>query len=348
MSNFVNDLPKIHHDKIPAFIGRAEAAGANGVVFESSPGIAKSAMVEQYAKSIGAAFFMKSMAGTEPTEIFGFPYPNKKTGRFEILPNGEFIDLIEKNKKIVILLDEFEKAPLYVQGMMGTLIHDNWLGAYRVPDDRILWVLCVNKTTDNSGSEVLARNIANRLTCAEVIPNVSALLKYASTVQEKGNPNGWHPVVLAFLKSKPELVHDWDSERLVNCSFRTWRDASAYFNTIPPGRERDLSLRGSIGDVTTALVEYERVLNTLPKVELITTNPDAVDVPTEMSHQYFIATVVSRAMTEANSDTVMRYVRRLPKEFQVLVVSAAKDRDPKVYRSQSVQDFYLELANDIL
>jgi hypothetical protein len=80
-------------------------------------------------------------------------------------------------------------------------------------------------------------------------------------------------------------------------------------------------LAGAVGEgFATELVGFLKMMNELPSIDTILTDPDKADVPRDTSAIFAVVAALTCRLTAQNASRVMRYYRRLPMEFAALGV----------------------------
>ena len=97
--------------------------------FIGAHGRAKTAMVQQYADSLGYTLITKILSCLEPTDMIGLPVSETKNNQLvtrNAYPNW-LVDACNPKKKVILFFDEFNNAEKDVQSSILNLIEDRKL-----------------------------------------------------------------------------------------------------------------------------------------------------------------------------------------------------------------------------
>ena len=99
-------------------------------------------------------------------------------------------------------------------------------------------------------------------------------------------------------------------------------------------------LRGVVGEEAAGTFEtFLRVWGVMPSIEAIFSDPDSVEVPDAMNVRYCVAMGLAARVTRKTFNNTYAYLKRLPKEFQTLVVKLAYQRDPSIAQATQFADW---------
>jgi hypothetical protein len=139
------------------------------------------------------------------------------------------------------------------------------------------------------------------------------------------------PEIVAFLRFKPELLHQADTTSDANAwpTPRSWEMASSVLTGFASRRNGSAAvgsseleaqlLEGTIGEAATIeLVAFLRLFRQLPSVQEILLNPDTAPVPDEASARIANRDRACRVLTDHSVTKGMRYLERLQPESRAL------------------------------
>ena len=86
----------------------------------------------------------------------------------------------------------------------------------------------------------------------------------------------------------------------------------------------------------------------MPNLDSILLNPDSAPVPEEASARFAVTVGLARKATQANIERLMRYLKRLPKEFEVCCVRDAIRLTPAVQQTRAFVDWSVRNASVLL
>jgi MoxR-like ATPase len=133
------------------------------------PGVGKSSIVAQIAKSHGIAFVDVRLSQLAPTDLRGLPVPENGRSKWfppEFLPDGG---------KGILFLDELNMAPPAMQGIAQQLILDRKVGSYTVPPNWFIWA-AGNRKEDRASVFEMPAPLANRFLHLTVLPDMDRIV----------------------------------------------------------------------------------------------------------------------------------------------------------------------------
>jgi len=285
------------------------------VMLHSSPGMGKSQIVHQTADSLGMALTDVRAVLLDPVDLRGLPTVNGDGRAHWATP-----DFLPTEGAGILFLDEINAAPLAVQAACYQLILDRKLGEYVLPAGWAI-VAAGNLQTDRAVVNRMSTALASRFTHIEMICDLDDWCRWALAA-------GIKTEVIAFLRFRPELLHNFDKDgRTFPCP-RTWEFASKIIGGgLTNGIEFGL-LAGTVGEGAAAeLAGFLKIYRQLPSPDAVLMSPDTADMPDDPATLYALAGALARKASPDNFDRVIAYVGRMPAEFSVLTVRDAITRD---------------------
>jgi hypothetical protein len=315
-------------------------------------GVGKSDVVGQVAKALGRLLEDVRVSMMDLVDFKGFPVPNLVTGQMTWLP-GDFLppmfvradsvsgfkasakglkagDMIPNPSKGIIFFDEANAAVPAMQATLYQFTLTRTIGKYVLPDGWDI-VLAGNREGDRSITHNMPAALRNRLVHLDFEVNNDEWTTWAQD-------NKVQSEIIAFLRFRGKLLHDFDPK--VNPRAfptpRTWYMANDIVkSSLPADIELDM-LKGVIGEGAAAeLVAFLGIYKELPNIDHILVDPDGVAVPTKLSALYAVSTELATRVARDNMDRLMKYVERLPVEFQVVFTRDAVRKDINVQRATS-------------
>lgn len=280
----------------------------------SSPGLGKSNITSQVADSLNMQFTDVRAAQLDPVDLRGLP--SLRDGRTVWNPPV----FMPTSGKGLLFLDELTSAPPLVQAALYQLILDRRLGEYTLPDD---WAIIAagNLETDGAVVTKMSSALANRFVHLELEADVQDWCKWAVGANI-------HPAVIAFIRYRPDLLHQHDRKAKAYPTPRSWEFVSEISHQEPNKSIEHALISGSVGD--SAAIEYTaylRLYRELPNIDGILLNPKAGEVPTNPATLYAVSAALARMATVGNIGRVMQYLDRLPVEYSVMAIRDAVTRD---------------------
>ena len=158
-----------------------------------APGIGKSAIVQQFADSLGLACVSLLGSQLAPEDIIGVP--QIQDGFSQFCPPRT----IARAEPYVLFLDELNACTSEVQKAFYSLIHERRIGEYHLPEGSIV-VGAGNRAQDNAITRPMSSALINRMFHVELTASPRLWLEWAAQ-------NGIHPYVYDYITSRPD--HLW-------------------------------------------------------------------------------------------------------------------------------------------
>ena len=304
----------------------AQIDAGNPVMIAGAPGIGKSDVVRQIAQARGWSLVDMRLSTLDPVDLRGLPCV--KDGRAVFAPMGELPDEDRDGYAGILFLDELPQAPMAVQNAAFSLVLDRRIGDYRLPAG-LHAVAAGNRIEERAGAGRLNSALANRFAHVEMTVDVDAWCQWALGA-------GIPAEVVAFVRFRPGLLHDFNADRKVNATPRTWAMAARHIGKLPADVELHV-LAGTIGEGPAAeLAAFLRVFRGLPSVDSVFLNPQSAMVPTDGATLYALCGALARRVTINTIDQFCQYIERLPAEYGVLAIKDATARDETLTKTMPV------------
>lgn len=219
-----------------------------------------------------------------------------------------------------------------VQAVTYQLILDRQLGDYKLPDG---WAVLAagNRISDRSFAGEMSAALSSRFVHIDVEPDVEDFITWALHNGVNSATRGylrWRPANLATDSFKPGMR--------AFPTPRTWvkADKIAHDKSLPAAIKSEL-LAGTIGEGVA--IEYEGFIRdeaTLPDVKVILATPEKAPIPTEPATQHAVVSRLEGITTPKNIDTLLKYMGRLSKEFEVIWIKACTERDKSLIETSTM------------
>jgi hypothetical protein len=286
---------------------------------QGSPGVGKSAIVAEYARSIGSEFIDARLAYYAPQDVQGFPYlhtgeEGEKTMKFS---KPAFWP---KTATPVIALEEFNCATRAVQNVALQLLNDNRVGEHELPKDAFVCLLG-NRAQDRVNIEKLSAAVVNRIVNIVIKLDLNDWTKWAQK-------NGIDPLNIAFIQFRPDLLSNFDGAKWDGVSNfaspRTWEKASHIVKNSTDRHVRHALLDGTLGEGAAAeFLGFLAVYEKLPNLDGVLLDPTGSVVPDEPAAIYATCAGLAKKVQPKTMGAFITYVDRMSKEFAVFAVKTA-------------------------
>lgn len=295
------------------------------VCIEGPPGGGKTSIVQQVAKDLDVEYVHRHMP-TMLVEDFGILFPKAETNMLHYkLPDWFPTD---PDFKGIICFDDRNQCGSDLQKVQANIIQQRELHGHPVPEG-VMFISTGNRQSDRAGSNRVLSQLRDRETLLPLDTLIDDWTKWAID-------NDVSPSVISFVRFRPNLLHDFDPQRDVNSSPRSWVEGvSDIMGLVSPEAEFDC-FKGAVGEGAAAeFVGYMKIERALPNIDNLLMNPDKGTVPEDPATLYAISGAIANKATNANFDRVITYANRMPPEFGVLTVSYATRKDKTLASTQA-------------
>ena len=318
-----------------------------------SPGCGKSAVIHQIAAEYNLMVIDLRLSQCDPTDLLGFPDIDKARNKAGYVPMNTFPiegDELPINPKTgkkysgwLLFLDEANGADKAVEKAAYKLILDRMVGEFHL-HQRVAIVCAGNLTTDNAIVEEQGTAMQSRMVHMEMRIDVPAWLKWARS-------NGINHRITSYIQYRPDELFrfDPDHDDYTFACPRTWDFTSKLIDGIDDLTTLDKTLlSGTISEgVAREFYGFTKIYKDLPTVTQICAAPESTPVPTEPSICWALTGSLGNHATEKNIEPMMRYVRRLPREFQVVAMREITRRHKHLKESAPVGQWVAENAHEL-
>lgn len=305
-----------------------------------SPGIGKSDIVKSVAKMHNLKLIDMRLAQSDPTDLSGFPTLQNDGARMDYAPPTTFplenLDEIPKGYSgWLLFLDEINAAPPSIQAAAYKLVLDRQIGAHNLHKN--VAVVCAgNKATDKAIVNRLSTAMQSRMIHINLMVDSDSWLDWA-------NSNGIDHRVISFVKFRPELLHKFNPSHADDtfASPRTWEFLSKLIIDKDKLNQVDHAvLVGTVGEgPATEFRAFCNVYKDLPDIETMINTPEVISIPNEPGHQYAMTTLISHNASVDTITSLMLIIKKLPIEFQVVVLKDIYANNPALKEHSVIQSW---------
>lgn len=302
------------------------------VLLTGAPGVGKSDLVAQACTRLGYRVVISHPVVSDPTDYKGFPvYKGGDTADF--LPFGDLRELLEATEPLVFFLDDLGQATPAVQAAAMQLLLAREINGKRI-SEQVRFVAATNRKQDRAGVTGILEPVKSRFaTIIEVETDTDDWCRWAIGA-------GLPIELVAFLRFRPELLHDWHpTADLTNGACpRTWAAAGRLL-ALPLPEEAKLDvLVGCVGKGHAhELLGFLDVFTSLPSLDGILLNPDSAPVPEDNpAVTYAVVSGLSRKATEGNFTAIVTYANRFQnQDYATVLVKDSLARCPSLTTTRS-------------
>ena len=323
---------------------RANARANIPTMIWGPPGIGKSQIVYQTAEALNAKLFELRANLFDPVDVRGgLKVVEQQDGTYktkygipEDYPESDYTG------NVVLLVDELPNAPKATQNALLQLILDKKIGTYTLPPGTAI-VAAGNRSIDRAAVHEMPTPVKNRFAHYEVEPNVDDWAAWAIR-------KGINPTIISFVRYRPTLLHSLDSRENAVPTGRAWEMVDRklpYMGGTPD--DEFYGVASIIGDGPAGeFIAFKQTADKMPDLDKIISSPHSVNVPDDPSILFAVSGGLAARSDENNFKDIMAYAKRMPAEYQVVLVrdSLAKDRD--LVKTPAFQKWTQDNANVLI
>ncbi len=323
---------------------RANARANIPTMIWGPPGIGKSQIVYQTAEALNAKLFELRANLFDPVDVRGgLKVVEQQDGTYktkygipEDYPESDYTG------NVVLLVDELPNAPKATQNALLQLILDKKIGTYTLPPGTAI-VAAGNRSIDRAAVHEMPTPVKNRFAHYEVEPNVDDWAAWAIR-------KGINPTIISFVRYRPTLLHSLDSRENAFPTGRAWEMVDRklpYMGSTPD--DEFYGVASIIGDGPAGeFIAFKQTADKMPDLDKIISSPHSVNVPDDPSILFAVSGGLAARSDENNFKDIMAYAKRMPAEYQVVLVrdSLAKDRD--LVKTPAFQKWTQDNANVLI
>ena len=299
-------------------------------MLHGAPGMGKSDACLQIADELGIPHDRVLVVHINNHDVVDFTgVPSVDDGMTIFNPTKMFYDFRQGTGKGMIILEELAQSSQQLQTWAAGFVLERETPMFKVDDD-VVMIATGNRAEDRAGAKPLLGHLNDRMYHFDVETSLDDWCGWAME-------NDLYSMGIAFLRLRPELLNDYDSSRRSNPTQRSW---TKLFKEVPndlPTNLYMIAASGKVGEGAAAeWVSARDMMNKMPSIDSIRLHPDNAEVPSEPAVRFAVSTALSMTATPDCFGRDMRYVSRLPKEFQMVYVTDALRLNPPL---QQTKDF---------
>jgi len=306
------------------------------------PGIGKSELVYAFSKELDAKIFELRANLFDPVDVRGgLKVVEQENGTYrtrygvpEDYPDSDY------QGTVVLFIEELPNASKATMNSLLQLILNGRIGTYQLPESTVI-VAAGNRAIDRAAVNEMPTPVKNRFAHYTLEANIDDWVAWAVN-------NQIDPSIISFLRYRPTLLHNMDAKENAFPTPRSW----AMLNRkLPFVDQADMfySAAALVGDGPAGEYLAHRAIYTdVPPIEEILANPGTISVPREASILYAIAGAFASHVTTENFDKIMRFTRRMPPEYQVIVVRDCVARERSLAGTDAFKAWTVQNASVLL
>jgi hypothetical protein len=232
----------------------------------------------------------------------------------------------------LLFLDEFTSASKAVQAAAYKIVLDKMVGKYNLHKN-VAIVCAGNKETDNAIVEPMSSALQSRLMHMELTIDVAEWMDWASS-------NAIDYRITSYINFKPGILYTFkpDHTDKTYAAPRTWefahkllQKADIFDSVMTP------ALAGTLSEgVAREFITYCKIFKDLPTIAAIIDGPEGIRVPDEPSVLFALTGAIGHNADETNVGQLMKFVSRMPIEFQVVCMREMTRRNRNIVKTPAV------------
>lgn len=297
------------------------------------PGVGKSDGVAQIARDMKMELRDVRMSMLDPIDLKGFPTIDTAKKQMKWLP----ADFLPTKGKGILFLDEMNSAPQSVQASGYQLVLNRRSGDYKLPDG---WAVLAagNRAGDRSVVHAMPAALANRFVHLDYDVNTDDWNRWAME-------NGIHDHLRGFIQFRPALLHNFDPATNPRAfpTPRSWAFVNDIYKDNHSADEEFELIKGTVGEGAAAEFSgYVKQLRDLPAVSQVLLDPDGTKLPDSPAAKAAMAAALDPVTTVGNMPRIMKYIERMPVEFQAVFIRSTIRRDSKLTGTKAYMDWAIK------
>lgn len=305
------------------------------IAIEGSPGGGKTTIVQEVAKELGVGYIEKHMP-TMLVEDFGILYPNGDDMLHYKLPDWfPYEGRTDIPDEGILCFDDRNQASADLQKVLANICQARNLHGKPMKAGWMV-VSTGNRQSDRAGANRVLSHLRNRETVYELETHLDDWTSWAID-------NGVKPVVISFIRFRTALLHDFDPQRDVNPSPRSWVEGVAdMIGVVPPEAEYE-TFKGAVGEGSAAEFSgFLKIERKLPNPDTIIQSPMSVTVPDDPATCYALTGALGERANADNFGNIVKFAERMSPEFSVLCVSYASRKNPDLASHQAFTEWAIK------
>ena len=320
-------------------------------MLHSHPGMGKSDLVKEVAEQFKLKLIDFRASQMDPTDVNGFG------------------TIINKEDSTIAKYVPFDVFPLedatIPKGYNGWLLFFDELSSCSKAVEAALYkVLLDRKIGQNNLHPNTAMVCAGNLVTSGAIVNRqgTATQSRLAHLELSVDPIGWiewatkHDIdfrVISYISNLPDKLHDFDPKHTDKtfASPRTWTFVSKVLKVVGDKPIRDIlaNIAGIVGEAAARqFVAFSETLVELPSIQEIKANPMTTKLNNKPSLLHAVSHLLAAHMDDKNIEPLMRYLNRLPVEFQTITLQNTLYRNRQLIEHELIQNWIIEKGDSLL
>lgn len=309
----------------------------NAVPFlKGKPGMGKSDACLQIGDELGIPKDRQLVVHVNNHDVVDFTgVPSIVDGQTKFNPTEMFYKFRKGTGAGLIVLEELPQSSTHHQTWAAGFVLERKTPTFELDDD-VRIIVTGNRAEDKAGAKALLTHLSNRLYEFELETSLDDWCEWAMD-------NGVDHMGIAFMRLRPTLLNDFDPNRSVNPTQRSWTQLFKEVPTDLPANLYMYAAKGKVGEgAASEWVAARDLMHKMPNIDTVRMHPDKTEVPTEPAVMHAISTALSMTCSADSFDRDMTYMQRMRPEFQMVYVTEALRKEPKVQQTKTFIDWSIK------
>ncbi|WP_370401944.1 AAA family ATPase [Sulfitobacter sp. JB4-11] len=280
----------------------AQAAGQMTAswMLHGRPGIGKTDIVQKLAAQTGSRLFDLRLTTIEPQDLRGLPFYDHDTRRTVWYRPEDLPD--DPDAPAILFLDELTAASPMLQPTVYGLLQERRVGPHHLPDSAFI-LAAGNAVEDGAVAYEMGTALSDRLI------HLSVRAEAADWLARYAVPQGVHPAVTAFIRTRPDLLETTEDAlrkgQMIACTPRSWARVSTILHTVQDKVLRDILIAGTLGEAAAAefILIVDDIATTVQATEMLAAKP-ADRIALYPASLHGLTALVYALVTLADKDTI--------------------------------------------
>jgi len=304
-------------------------------------GIGKSELMDLICALTGRRKVDIRLNVREPVDLRGLPVPDLAKLVTKWLVPSELPPSDGSWGPTLLVLDEINTGTMQMMSVAMQLVNERCIGEHRLPDNCAV-VAMGNRPKDSRAVIQMPKPLRKRFAHYSMVVDHDAWVEHCKRT-------GLTPEIIAFIRFRPEyLIREAQGDENASANPRTIYKCGVYVKQPP--RLRHKAFVALVGkDIGSEMESFVSMYQALSNIDDILAHPDTANVPSERSEAYAVATALGRLADRKNFANVIKYARRLGKEYsrelEIVAVTDATYRDPKLAEVKAYGEWAVDNAD---
>lgn len=319
---------------------KANALAGLSTMIWGAPGEGKSEIVYDVAKQMNAKLFEVRANLFDPVDVRGgLKVVEQGDGTYRT-KYGVPEDYPDSNYQgtVIIFIDELSTAPKATQNSFLQLLTTGKIGTYQAPPNTI-FIAAGNRAIDRAAVHEMPTPVKNRFSHFTLEANIDDWVAWAVNADID-------PSIVSFLRYRPQLLSDVDASQNAFPTPRAWEYVS---RKLPFMADQFYGVSSLVGDGAAGeYIAFKQIYTEVPDIDDILAKPTTTKVPSGTSVLYAVCGALTARVDPTNFEAIMKYAKRMPPEYQVIVVRDALAKDRSLLQSEPFTKWTQENADVLL